>query len=339
MMDKRIALFFIFLAFAALLAACSTANASLPIMGEKQELKDLGAEQCRECHGTYFEEWDKGSHKLSLATLKKQPSKQNSCLGCMSADGVLASKNKTVNLDNAKQGITCLVCHLPHGAREGLNLRLPKEILCISCHTAGKIVPGKGVHHPQKEMFLGTGGIGVKDMPSKKSQIGVVCFDCHMPFMGKDSIAIVPDKMFNELQPSYQGLMQKAGGQYVSKNNKDRSSHSFKVILEGPDTSCIKCHPQMPVEAFRAIVDEVFADIKVQVDQLEPRMVTLEKALKALQDNKIDPGKSLILFNEAKVNFDLVKYDGSYGFHNYPYASALITAAREKFEQSLAQLP
>lgn len=338
-MSKRVALFLLFLTFAALLAACSAANASLPIVGEQQELKNLGADQCQGCHSTYFDEWNKGKHKLSLETLKKLPSKKNTCLGCMSADGALAAKDKKVTFDNAQHGITCLVCHLPHGAREGINLRLPKEVLCISCHTAGKIVPGQGVHHPQKEMFLGTGGIGVNDMPSKKSRLGVVCFDCHMPIMGKDTIAKVPENMFNELQPSYQGLMKKADSTYVSKNSKDRSSHNFKVILEGPNNSCSQCHPQFPVESFRAIVDGVFADIKVQVDQLEPRMVALEKALKALQDSNIDPGKSLILFNEAKVNFELVKNDGSYGFHNYPYACALMEVTREKLEQSLALLP
>ena len=128
-MGKRIVLSLVFLAFAALLSACSAASANLPIIGEKQELKDLGAEQCSGCHGTYFEEWNKGKHKLSLDTLKKIPTKKNICLGCMSADGALATKGKDVTFDNAQHGVTCLACHLPHGAREGIILRLPKEVL------------------------------------------------------------------------------------------------------------------------------------------------------------------------------------------------------------------
>lgn len=336
-MRKMVLIILFFLALALIISACgSNSTGTLPILAPKEVVKDLNAEQCSICHAKYYEEWNKGKHKVALVTLNGQQYKGDSCLGCMSTEGALAENKSKVTMNNVKYGVTCLACHLPHGSREGIYLRLPKEQLCISCHTAGEIKPGQGVHHSQKEMFLGIGGIGVENMPSKKSKVGIVCFDCHMPLLAKQSLAAVPENKFDGLQARYKDLLtlDSKDNVYKSKNLKARSSHSFKVILEGPDSSCLKCHPDYPEGAFSASLMIVQGDIIGQLFALDPQVTALDKTFKTMQEQKKDPGQALKMFNEAKVNIEIVKSDKSFGFHNYPYAKALLKAANEKITQT-----
>jgi hypothetical protein len=45
------------------------------------------------------------------------------------------------------------------------------EVGCENCH--------KGLHSPQKDMYIGTGGAGVADTPSRMFAAQVSCEGCH----------------------------------------------------------------------------------------------------------------------------------------------------------------
>jgi len=69
-----------------------------------------------------------------------------------------------------KRKVECFQCHseIRHGRHVETE---PRETQCVACHSGG--------HGIQAQMFAGTGGRGVKDMPSKMFLAKVDCIGCH----------------------------------------------------------------------------------------------------------------------------------------------------------------
>lgn len=108
-------------------------------------------------------------HANSLKDLKEKRSKEcgepkDSCLKCHSADYILAKDKEKPTLQNAKLGLTCVVCHNPHTLK-GKN-KAEVTTRCQNCHVG--TLPKQFSKEKVKEHY---------PCPTEK----VTCADCHMP--------------------------------------------------------------------------------------------------------------------------------------------------------------
>lgn len=147
---------------------------------------DYSSELCGSCHtGEHhptYEEWETSAHKEALEDLQGLPFAEDECLECHSADYWY---DRTVTLETAKYGITCVMCHFAHGSNFEYQLREEGEKLCALCHTDERAQPGETPHHPQDEMLAGFGGYEWEEGgPYTNSPhtylIDERCVKCHM---------------------------------------------------------------------------------------------------------------------------------------------------------------
>jgi hypothetical protein len=133
---------------------------------------------CAECHnGThhpFVEEWSQSAHATPVGTvIERDPVEAQECTPCHTAQGALAAWG--VNTEYVEKGdalpdqlgITCPVCHDPHGAAgtEG-QLRYPVDVpsmeqnLCAKCHqrrSQPEVESGssRGPHSPEAPLLFG----------------------------------------------------------------------------------------------------------------------------------------------------------------------------------------
>ncbi|MEA3490313.1 MAG: multiheme c-type cytochrome [Campylobacterota bacterium] len=127
-----------------------------------------------------YADFAKSGHSKSLRNLrtkrrvacKEHPN--DNCLKCHSGDYIIAKRQKDrldnkksitlPTIDNAKDSITCVVCHQPHKVGDS-SIKVSDK--CIECHTKDtKTLKEHKKHYP---------------CPSQK----VTCVDCHMPKIAK----------------------------------------------------------------------------------------------------------------------------------------------------------
>ncbi|WP_366922962.1 ammonia-forming cytochrome c nitrite reductase subunit c552 [Metallumcola ferriviriculae] len=305
----------------------------------------FGADRCSDCHENQYKQWQENAHAKSLETLSKISYAQDRCTEHMTAKGVLASPGEEVTLKNVKHGITCVVCHLPHKGREGFLLRLPKQELCISCHNAEGPKLGSDVHHSQKEMFMGYGGVGLVESPSKKYQIGISCSDCHMPLLSSEPEAQVNASIAKEKWPELlnrfleKGSVTLENGNYLAKDVTRLASHDFAVQYDEEEgNSCKACHPNESIKNFQEQVESRQSSIATKLAELEARINAITEQLEQTYGDKLPTEEQWSegerLYFEAKLNFQIVSADGSNGFHNYEYAQKLLQVADKKLTAS-----
>lgn len=134
-------------------------------------------------------------------------------------------------------------------------------------------------------MFAGTGGSGVKDMPSPHVQaMPKKCAACHMYKEKKEDKADAEEKT-EKIDPK----LRKGG-------------HTFRA----DDRACLECHE----------------DPKSRVAEWREKTSALLKELKALLDNT--PDKNSKAYKAAQKNYNMVIADGGMGTHNPGYAVALL---------------
>jgi predicted CXXCH cytochrome family protein len=140
---------------------------------------------CGSCHvgdhNPTYEEWKTSAHAGALEGLKSSSHASDDCLICHSADYWY---NRTVTLDTARYGITCVMCHLAHGSNFDHQLREEGERVCALCHTDERARPPSSPHHSQDEMLLGVGGYewpqGGPYLNSPHTYFEERCIKCHM---------------------------------------------------------------------------------------------------------------------------------------------------------------
>jgi predicted CXXCH cytochrome family protein len=139
---------------------------------------------CGECHSTehhpFAEEWEQSRHAeaqpAAISNYVASPT-TSTCISCHEGRGVLkawgvtagyAEKADPINATTAL-GITCAVCHDPHGSPNTKQLRYPIDTpdpernLCMQCHL-NRTVPASGSsrgntpHAPQGAVLLGEAG-------------------------------------------------------------------------------------------------------------------------------------------------------------------------------------
>ena len=157
-------------------------HASVPDLGDKPIARvavfaDDTSGTCGDCHTgehhPFVEEWEQSRHaEANPATITNA-----SCVGCHEGRGILArwgvtaeyaEKHDVVTTETAL-GITCSVCHNPHGSPNTAQLRFPIETadpaqnLCMQCHMR-RTVPASGSsrgntpHARQGAVLLGEAG-------------------------------------------------------------------------------------------------------------------------------------------------------------------------------------
>jgi predicted CXXCH cytochrome family protein len=261
----------------------------------------LASDVCGQCHqGIHhptFEQWQLSKHAEALTTLQGLPYARNECLICHSAEAVLATGQEVVlqkEQVKAKNPITCVVCHAPHGSAYDSQLRANKTEICVQCHTDDHALPGNTPHHPQREMLLGLGGFEVNGAPavgpnSDHSTVALArCVTCH--------VYKVPNP-----QPT--------------QENPVNTGHTFEP--EVPQ-ACHQCHPGSEAKQFKKWIQ---GQIQGRLDALAPYFTS--GTPQYIDPSGLTPGQ-LEKYNVARFNWQLVGGDGSVGVHNTDYAEHLL---------------
>lgn len=245
-----------------------------------------------------MEQYATSNHTKSLQTLLKNKALITpNCFSCMSGDYFLAPQNSKPDPKNVKYAITCAVCH--ELTVNEFKLRQKPLETCTSCHWNGdNIVPGQIVHHPQKEMFLGIGAIGVPRIPDSKYKAGLTCIECHMP---------------NEAHT------------FVGKT-------PAQALKEHTESICIMCHADQSEEEFAKEVTSIQSKIEADLKKLKAGLredgIKLEKAKKLGRDITV----AQQVYNIVLTNVSFVENDKSKGIHNFEYAKKImeVTSAKKK---------
>lgn len=149
----------------------------LPRLAVLDAAGEPSPESCAGCHaGThhpFVEEWAQSRHAHAVAS----PATREACAGCHEGRAVLRAwgvtseyleRGDVVTAANTI-GITCAVCHDPHGSPNEAQLRWPlatldpEQNLCMQCHLR-RVDPGTSSpfanrpHAPQGAVLLGTAG-------------------------------------------------------------------------------------------------------------------------------------------------------------------------------------
>jgi len=141
---------------------------------------------CGECHSAesgdpFVEEWEQSRHAEAnddvITNYLSNPTTYASCLSCHEGRSVIKAwgstadyveKDDPINHSTAL-GVTCAVCHDPHGSPNTKQLRFPIDTddpaqnLCMKCHMR-RTVPASGSsrgnvpHAPQGAVLLGDAG-------------------------------------------------------------------------------------------------------------------------------------------------------------------------------------
>ncbi|MBR9988649.1 MAG: cytochrome c3 family protein [Gemmatimonadetes bacterium] len=131
---------------------------------------------CGECHQgahhPFVDEWAESGHGTAL----DYPAGRPECASCHSGEDALVAwgvradftEKEAVNQPGQHLAITCAVCHDPHSADNGGQLRFPVDVpneeqnLCMKCHhkrgTPDMASQNRGPHSPEGPVLLGYGG-------------------------------------------------------------------------------------------------------------------------------------------------------------------------------------
>jgi predicted CXXCH cytochrome family protein len=262
----------------------------------------LEAELCANCHQGFhhptFEQWSTSRHAAALETIRSNPHGGDSCLICHSAEAILATGQRVVLAELttvvAKNSITCVACHNPHGSPNEAQLREPTADICLTCHTTGGTLPGNTPHHAQREMLLGIGGFEATGDEAIGPNSGHTtaalsrCVTCHV---------------FQEHPTD------------PTRENPVNTGHTFEPNVPN---ACRQCHPGN--SAIR------------ELQEAEHEIGTLLQAIAPFFDSSdpsyIDPATlpsgDIDRYNVAKFNYQLVEADASHGVHNLAYARRLL---------------
>ena len=162
---------------------------------------------------------------------------------------------------------------------------------CDKCHS-------KEVHLGPRELYRGTGGIGVPDSPSLMFTTNVDCIACHR--RGEESQAAL---------------------------------HTSKYVERTIGEACVDCHG----EGFDETLKQWKALLAKAENESNQRIFNVQKALYEFERANGSTAlfkKAQNLLNEARHNYSFVLLGK--GVHNIEYAFKLLNAASNKTERALA---
>jgi hypothetical protein len=188
--------------------------------------------------------------------------------------------------------IECSDCHTPIRHEIGPILTFIRSPnICDKCHT-------KEIHLWHRELYRGSGGIGVPDSPSLMFSTNVDCVACHRK--GEESQAAL---------------------------------HTTKYVERAMGETCVDCHGEGyddTLKQWKTLLSKAENETNQRVFNVQRVLYEFEKTSGRAAGFK----KAQHLLNEARHNYSLVLLGK--GVHNIEYAFKLLNAANNKTEQSLA---
>jgi predicted CXXCH cytochrome family protein len=125
--------------------------------------------------------WESSGHSKALASIINNEKATADCYSCHSAEG-FAAKLEGKKFDIADKSnihtLTCNACHDMRNSSSPYKLIMDSERLCVSCHSQGDVLKGKGAK-------------GIEETRSFHS--AVPCASCHMSGRNHRMKVIRPD--------------------------------------------------------------------------------------------------------------------------------------------------
>jgi nitrate/TMAO reductase-like tetraheme cytochrome c subunit len=222
---------------------------------------------------------------------------EGKCFECHNEPLILSSKYTSQFIHKkhvTDHKIECSNCHTPLRHEIGPILTFAHSPTnCDKCHS-------KETHLGPRELYRGTGGIGVPDSPSLMFRTNVDCIACHRK--GEESRAAL---------------------------------QTTKYIEKAIEEACVDCHG----EGFDDTLKHWKVLLSRAENEINQRIFNVQKMLFDYEKNtgrSVQFKKAQNLLNEASHNYNFVLLGK--GVHNIEYAFKLLNAANNKTEQSLTVL-
>lgn len=194
-----------------------------------------------------------------------------------------------------ERGISCFRCH---GEIEHRSVELLRslDVSCRNCHSE--------LHGHQKQMYMGVGGRGLPDVPSRMFAAKVSCEGCHV----------------------------KPGGGAGVEGGSAADSYEAKR------RSCVRCHGKD--EPWDEMLDDWTREMKAALDYMAPLEQRARRLLDGLDDSEVRYREAAGNLRFALHNINLVRR--GIGVHNVEYAVRLLNRGRgqimiagEQLQQSI----
>ncbi len=222
---------------------------------------------------------------------------EGKCVQCHNEPELLSTKYTSQFMHKnhvTDHKIECADCHtyIRHEIGPILTM-VHSTTVCDKCHS-------KEIHLGPRELYRGSGGIGVPDSPSLMFTANVDCVACHRK--GEESQAAL---------------------------------HTTQYVEKAIGEACVDCHG----EGFDDTLKHWKALLSKAQNETDQRIFNIQKMLYDLERNKGEVTgfkKAQNLLNEARHNYSFVLLGK--GTHNIEYAFKLLNAANNKTEQALAAI-
>jgi len=186
-----------------------------------------------------------------------------------------------------RHDINCFRCHtrIEHGE---FQLVETLEVQCESCH--------QDLHIPEKEMYMGTGGWGVPDKPSRMFAAQVACDGCH-PKLGAPPTG-APGKVSGR------------AGDFRSRQE-----------------ACVRCHGK----GYDRMLTIWIREMNKLKRQFQPAVERLERVIQRVRLPARKKAQADSLF--ARIQHNYQAFAQGHGAHNVEYAVNLMKRVRQDMEQ------
>ncbi len=222
---------------------------------------------------------------------------EGKCLQCHREPEIVNTKHSALFMHKkhvTDHKIECSDCHTPIRHEIGPILTFTHFFtICDKCHS-------KEMHLGPRELYRGSGGIGVPDSPSLMFSTNVDCIACHRK--GEESQAAL---------------------------------HTTKYVERALGEACVDCHG----EGYDDTLKHWKTLLSKTQNETHQRIFNAQKLLYEFEKNRGDSAefkKAQNLLNEARHNYSFVLLGK--GAHNIEYAFKLLNAANNKTEQAMATI-
>jgi len=222
---------------------------------------------------------------------------EGKCLQCHREPQILNTKYTSQFMHKnhvTDHKIECADCHshIRHEIGQILTFA-PSPTLCDKCHS-------KEIHLGPRELYRGSGGIGVPDSPSLMFTTNVDCIACH-----------------------------RKGGE------SEAALHTTKYMERAIVEACVDCHGEgydETLKHWKVLLPKAENEANQHIFNVQKVLYEFEKTKGGSADSK----KAQSLLNEARHNYSLVLLGK--GVHNIEYSFKLLNAVNNKTEQALAAI-
>jgi hypothetical protein len=222
---------------------------------------------------------------------------EGKCVECHNEPVILSTKYTSQVMHKkhvTDHKIECSKCHTPLRHEIGSILTFTRSpTICDKCHS-------KEMHPGPRELYRGSGGIGVPDSPSLMFTTNIDCIACHRK--GEESQAAL---------------------------------HTTKYAEKAIGEACVDCHGEgydETLKHWKVLLSKAENESNQRIFNVQKVLYDFEKTRGGAADFK----KAQNLLNEARHNYSFVLLGK--GVHNIEYSFKLLNVANNKTEQALAAI-